>query len=95
MNPTALLSRMLAGIALGGFFYLGLWLTVRSLITTRHPLLLTVASFWIRTLVVLASFLYLMQGHWQYALACVTGFVIGRMGVSIPLRVHEVKTKCL
>jgi F1F0 ATPase subunit 2 len=94
MNPIALFSRMLAGMALGGFFYLGLWLTVRALVTSRHPLLVTVASFWIRTLVVLGSFLYLMRGHWEYALACVTGFVIGRVLVSIPLRVHEVKTKC-
>jgi F1F0 ATPase subunit 2 len=92
MNPIALLSRMLAGMALGGFFYLGLWLTVRQLVPTRHPVLLTVASFWIRTLVVLAGFLYLMRGHWQYAIACLIGFVMGRMAVSIPLRMHhEVK----
>lgn len=94
MNPIALLSRMLAGMALGGFFYLGLWLTVRSLVTARHPVVLTVASFWIRTLVVLASFVYLMQGHWQYALACFTGFVMGRVAISIPLRVREVRAKC-
>jgi len=94
MNAIELVSRMLAGMALGGFFYLGLWLTVRALPVTRHPVLVTLASFWIRTLVVLAGFLYLMKGHWQYAVACVAGFVIGRVVVTIPLRVQTVRAKC-
>jgi len=94
MNSFALVSRVLAGMALGAFFYFGLWLTVRALLATRHPVLLTLSSFWARTLVVLAGFLYLMQGHWQYAVACVTGFLVGRAAVSIPLRVREAGVKC-
>ena len=40
-----ILTSVLAGIGIGVFFYAGLWFTVRRLITTRHPVLLTVASF--------------------------------------------------
>jgi F1F0 ATPase subunit 2 len=94
MNAVALVSRVLAGMALGAFFYFGLWLTVRALFETRYAVLLTLASFWARTLVVLAGFLYLIQGQWQYAIACVTGFLIGRAAVSIPLRVRESGFKC-
>ena len=94
MTAQALLARALAGAALGGFFYLGLWLTVRELSVTRHPVLLTLTSFWIRTLVVLGSFLYLMQGHWQYAAACLLGFVAGRVAVSIPIRAQTMRVKC-
>jgi F1F0 ATPase subunit 2 len=94
MNPVSIVSRIMAGIALGTFFYFGLWLTVRALLGSRHPLLLTLGSFWMRTLVVLAGFLYLMQGHWQYAVACLTGFLMGRAAVSIPLRIGEPGVKC-
>jgi len=61
---------------------------------TRHPVLLTLTSFWIRTLVVLGSFLYLMQGHWQSAVACLLGFVAGRVVVSIPIRAQTMRGKC-
>ena len=40
---------LMAGIALGVFFYGGLWLTVRRLLMTRHPVLLTLGSFCVRT----------------------------------------------
>jgi len=94
MSVIALAFRLLAGVVLGAFFYLGLWLTVRALPDARHPVLLTLASFWIRTLVVLAGFLYLMQGHWQYAAICVLGFVAGRVAVSIPIRAQTMRVKC-
>lgn len=94
MNAVAILSRLAAGVALGVLFYMGLWLTVRALLITRHPALLTVSSFWIRTLTLLASFLFLTQGRWQYALTCVVGFVVGRVAVTKSLRVPAARTKC-
>jgi F1F0 ATPase subunit 2 len=94
VNAVSILSRLLVGAVLGVFFYVGLWVTVRALLTTRHPTLLTLGSFWIRTLVVLASFLFLMKGRWQYALTCVVGFMIGRIAVSKSLRVQAARTKC-
>ncbi len=94
MSALSILSRLLAGAALGIFFYAGLWVTVRALLTTRHPTLLTLGSFWIRTLVVLASFLFLMKGSWQYALICLAGFIMGRVGVSKSLRMRTARTTC-
>ena len=94
MSTITILSRLLAGAALGVFFYIGLWFTVRSLLTARHPTLLTLGSFWIRTLVVLAGFLLVMKGRWQYALTCVAGFVMGRVAVSKFLRVQAARAKC-
>jgi F1F0 ATPase subunit 2 len=81
MNGFSVIVRLLAGAALGLFFYYGLWLTVRSLPRTRHPVLLTLGSFWIRTLVVIASVLLLMKGRWQYVVVCLVGFLIGRIAV--------------
>jgi F1F0 ATPase subunit 2 len=92
MNAVSIFSRLLAGAALGVFFYMGLWVTIRALLTARHPTLLTLGSFWIRTLVVLASFL--MKGRWQYALTCVAGFMMGRVAVSKSLRVQAARAKC-
>jgi F1F0 ATPase subunit 2 len=72
----------IAGIAMGVFFYGGLWFTVRHLVTTRHPVLLTLASFWGRTLVTLAAFLLVVDGRWENALAALAGFGLGRVLVS-------------
>jgi len=71
-----------AGVLLGGFFYGGLWLTVRMLLATRHSVLLTICSFWGRTLVTLAGFFFAMNGKWQNAFACLAGFGFGRVVVS-------------
>ncbi len=78
----SILVAAVAGIAIGLFFYGGLWFTVRHLVTTRHPVLLTVASFWGRTLITAASFLVVTQGRWENALAALAGFVLGRVLVS-------------
>ena len=94
MSALSILSRLLAGAALGIFFYAGLWFTVRALLTTRRPALLTLGSFWIRTLVVLVSFLFLMKGSWQYALICLAGFIMGRVAVSKSLRMQTARTTC-
>jgi len=94
LNAFSIFSRLLAGAGLGVIFYAGLWLTVRALLTTRHPSLLAFASFWIRALVVLAGFLFLARGRWEYALICSVGFTMGRLAVSIPLRMPTARTKC-
>lgn len=74
-----------AGIVIGIFFYGGLWLTVRALITSRHPVLLSLASFWTRTVIALAGILLAAQGRWQGAVACLAGFALGRGAVSLLL----------
>ena len=94
MTAVSSLLVICAGLALGAIFYGGLWLTVRSLPTARNPVLLTLASFWIRTLLVLAGFLLLARSNWLNALICLLGFVMGRIVVSRYLSVQEARAKC-
>jgi F1F0 ATPase subunit 2 len=71
-----------AGAILGLLFYGGLWMTVRALPVTRHPIALTLSSVTLRTAAVLSGLWLVAGGRWQNALACVAGFVIGRIAVS-------------
>ena len=56
MSALAIMIRFLGGLAAGVFFYGGLWFTVRHLPVSRYRALLMLASFGIRTLVVLSGF---------------------------------------
>ncbi len=71
----------LAGFGLGGFYFGGLWLTVRRLPTARQPALLLMASFLGRMVVVVAGFLVVMQGQWQRAAIALAGFVLARLAL--------------
>lgn len=95
MNALPIISRLLGGIALGFFFYAGLWFTVREISTARHPVLLMLGSFWIRALVVVSGFLFLMNGRWDFALICLVGFMLGKVAVSKSLQAPAARTKCL
>ena len=79
MNET--LTLVLAGVAgllLGGFFFGGLWWTVRKGASSRRSALWFFGSFVLRTSLVLAGF-YLVGGeHWQPLLGCLLGFVMAR-----------------
>jgi F1F0 ATPase subunit 2 len=66
------------GIALGVFFYGGLWLTVNHLAATRHPFALTFGSLMLRMCGTLAGFLLVLHGHWQNAAAVLIGFTAAR-----------------
>jgi F1F0 ATPase subunit 2 len=94
VSAVSMFSRLLAGAALGIFFYTGLYFTIRVLLTTRHPILLILGSLGFRTLVVVATILFLTVGRWQYALTCVAGLLLGRVAVSKFLGVQPARTKC-
>lgn len=70
------------GVMLGVLFYGGLWITIRRLMSARHPIAVTLGSLFLRTAVVLAGFLFVARGRWQNAIACLVGFAIGRIAVS-------------
>lgn len=70
--------RFLFGLLLGVFFYGGLWLTVRRLGATRHPFALTLGSLFVRTVVTLAGFLFVIGGRWQNAVVALLGFTAAR-----------------
>lgn len=94
MNQVAICVRLLAGLALGIFFYGGLWFTVERLARARNPALLALGSFWIRMLAVLAGFLLLMNQRWQYGLALLAGFTAGRLAISKLLPQRRPESRC-
>jgi F1F0 ATPase subunit 2 len=71
-----------AGVALGLLFYGGLWITVRELQTSRHPVILTFGSLWLRIALVLAGLLFVLHGRWENALAYLIGLVASRFAIS-------------
>ncbi len=69
---------LLMGTGLGLFYFGGLWLTVKRLSQSSQPALLSLASFFVRTAVVVPGFYYVMEGRLALLLAAMTGFLIIR-----------------
>ena len=82
MSPAWVVLDLLAGVALGVCFYGGLWFTVQRLATSAHPVLLTVGSFWLRLVVVLAAFVLLARQGLASVVISMSGFVLARLAVS-------------
>lgn len=92
---TLLLAAM-AGVALGGIFFGGLWWTVRRATQGRAPGLWFLASLLLRTVIVLAGFYFLGAHHWERLTACLVGFTLARLLVlwltRCPDRRHALRT---
>jgi F1F0 ATPase subunit 2 len=69
------------GVLLGILFYGGLWITVRQLMITRHPIAVTLGSLILRLGLVLAGLLLVSRGRWQNVAACFVGLTAGRIVV--------------
>jgi F1F0 ATPase subunit 2 len=74
-----LLVAFFVGMGAGVFYFGGLWWTVRRLPSARHPALLTLGSFFVRTGLSLAAFYFASGGQWQRILASLLGFIIVRV----------------
>jgi F1F0 ATPase subunit 2 len=75
--PVAMIAGVGWGLILGLLYFGGLWLTVRRLPTTRHPISLAIGSLVLRLGLCLggfAGFLGLSQPVPLPLLACVAGF---------------------
>jgi len=70
---------LVAGVGLGLFYFGGLWLTVRRIPASRHPVLLTLGSFVGRTVAVVLGFYLVMGGHWERLLASMAGLIVARI----------------
>jgi F1F0 ATPase subunit 2 len=68
-----------AGMALGAFFFGGLWWTVKSSVSSPRPGLLVFASLLLRLGITLAGFYLVADDHWQPLVACLLGFVVARV----------------
>ncbi len=73
-----LILAFLAGILLGGFFFGGLWWTVNKLDANSGPATLLIASFLVRTAVLLAGLYFILEAGWPYLLAAMCGFLAAR-----------------
>ena len=79
MNETLMLVVALAvGVALGAFFFGGLWWTVRRCVSGRCAPLWLSGSLLVRTAAVLAGFYSVSAWRWERLLACLAGFVLAR-----------------
>jgi len=74
-----LIASFVAGLALGAFYFIALWYTVRQLPSAKKPARLMIGSFVIRMAVILSGF-YLIMGttHWERLAAAMLGFIIVR-----------------
>lgn len=77
-NILLMILAFVAGIALGIFFFGGLWFTVKKIITAKTPSLWVIGSFIIRFGVVLAAFYFIGAGNWQRLVICLVGFIAAR-----------------
>lgn len=76
-----LILALICGLALGGFYFGGLWYTVARIPDTRRPAWLLVASFVARTVVVLTGFAGVMLAtgaRLDAAGLCLLGFILVR-----------------
>ncbi len=73
-----LTAAFVAGIALGAFYFIALWQTVRRLSTTTSRARLMLASFMLRMAILLAGLYFVMGGHWERLAAAMLGFILIR-----------------
>jgi F1F0 ATPase subunit 2 len=79
MATGILLLAFVGGIAIGLFFYSGLWLTIQRLPQSSRPGMLAAGSLFLRLGLVMVAFYLVMGGHWQRLLACLMGFLLARV----------------
>jgi F1F0 ATPase subunit 2 len=73
-----LIGMFMAGLALGAFYFISLWQTVRSVMHTENRARLLMISFVVRLAVILTAFFLLMNGHWERLAAAMVGFIVMR-----------------
>ncbi len=87
MDTMFILSLMfMAGLALGAFYFISLWLTLRSLAQTENRASLLLTSYVLRLAVVLTAFYFLMDGHWERLAVAMIGFLVVRRIITYHFR---------
>ncbi len=80
----------LAGLLLGGFFFAGLFWTIRQGLLANHPAFWFIGSSFVRIAVVLGGFYLISAGQWQRLVVCTAGFFIARV---VMIRLTRMPTK--
>jgi len=86
---TRVLAAVLAGILLGGFFFGGLWWTVRKTLSSPLAALWFSGSFLARTAGTLTGFYFAARGDWRRMAGCAAGFLGARLLVVRFTRLKE------
>ncbi len=81
-TPLISVMAVLAGAALGGLFYGGLWWTVRRTARFRHPGSSLLGSMLLRMAVTVGGFYIVAGGDWARLLLCLVGFLVARVAVT-------------
>jgi F1F0 ATPase subunit 2 len=89
-----LLVAWVAGALLGGFFFGGLWWTIRQGILSEWAAVWFLGSLLIRMAVTLAGFYMVYANHWQRLVLCLAGFVMARLLVTWLTRPAENNQTC-
>lgn len=84
-----LLLMLVAGLALGVFFFGGLWWTTNKAVVSRYPNLWVFGSFIARLAVTLIVIYMLSRNHWERMLICLLGFIIARIIIMRYIKMPE------
>ena len=80
MNETIVLGlALVAGVALGAFFFGGLWWTVKKGLVSDRPALWFSVSVLMRTSVTIVGFYFIAADDWHRLLVSVLGFWLARV----------------
>ena len=74
------------GALLGALFFGGLWQTVHRAVSSTQPALWFLGSILLRTGVTLAGFYFVSRARWERLPACLVGFVLVHVAVTLRTR---------
>ncbi|MDD4161367.1 MAG: ATP synthase subunit I [Methanothrix sp.] len=69
------------GVVLGVFYFGGLWLTIKRLPHSQQPTLLSLGSFFARSLVCILGFYLIIGRGIEAILLCLAGFVLTKIAL--------------
>ncbi|HOT75422.1 MAG TPA: ATP synthase subunit I [Candidatus Wallbacteria bacterium] len=84
-NAFVLALSAFAGVALGFFFYGGLWWTIKKGVASEKPFYWFLGSLFIRSAVALSCFYLFSQYGYERLLACLLGFFASHAGIKFIL----------
>jgi len=94
-SPLVIVMGLLAGFALGGFFFGGLWLTVKNIHKVKNPALLFFSSMIIRLAIILTGFYFIGDHDWQRILLLLIGFITARFFVIKITKTPRIKSSLI
>ena len=86
IEAPAVLLALFVGVMLGALFFGGLWWTIRRGISSEWAAVWFLGSLLLRTAITLAGFYFVSRGDWRRLVACLLGFLISRLLVTLLTR---------